>query len=58
MFISRVHAEASTRPRVDKTLRDEAALGLTVCRMWAFNNDISGAAVAVGRIEHVDRGKV
>jgi mannan endo-1,4-beta-mannosidase len=32
-------AEASTRPRVDTILRDGAALGLTVCRTWAFNDD-------------------
>lgn len=32
-------SDGSTRPRVDKILRDGAALGLTVCRTWAFNDD-------------------
>ncbi|KAG0619702.1 hypothetical protein M758_4G158400 [Ceratodon purpureus] len=31
-------SEESTRPRVDEILRDGAALGLTVCRTWAFND--------------------
>lgn len=31
-------ADESTRPRVDEILRGGAALGLTVCRTWAFND--------------------
>lgn len=31
-------SEESTRPRVDEILRNGAALGLTVCRTWAFND--------------------
>ena len=46
--MSRVHAKASTRPRKDKILHDRAALGFTVCRMWAFNNDTLGAVAATG----------
>lgn len=32
-------SDGNTRPRVDKILRDGAALGLTMCRSWAFNDD-------------------
>lgn len=32
-------ALADTQPRVDAILRDGAALGLTLCRTWAFNDD-------------------
>lgn len=32
-------SDGNTRPRVDKILHDGAALGLTVCRTWAFNDD-------------------
>lgn len=32
-------SDSNTRPRVDKILHDGAALGLTVCRTWAFNDD-------------------
>jgi hypothetical protein len=31
-------SDESTRPRVDAVLRGGAALGLTVCRTWAFND--------------------
>lgn len=32
-------SDGNTRSRVDAVLRDGAALGLTVCRTWAFNDD-------------------
>lgn len=32
-------SDQSTSPRVDAILREGAALGLTVCRTWAFNDD-------------------
>lgn len=45
-------SDASTRPRVDTIMRQGAALGLTVCRTWAFNeNEYQAMQISPGNYD-------